>query len=312
MLYPLLFHPITKPKVWGSETWLLSGYGDDQSVVANGFLKGNSIGEVLEIYMDELVGGKVYDRYGSLFPLLFKIIDANDNLSVQVHPDDEQAAATAHDNDDVRQLGKTEMWVVTKAEQDASIILGFARPTNAEEVQKSLSENTITDLLQVVPVKKDDVALIPAGTVHALRKGTQVAEIQETSDITYRLYDYNRPGLDGRLRELHIPQALQVLRYDALPQPLTEVKDTRPVTNLADDPHFTTNRLRFSGTLQRDYARYDSFVVYICLNGEAEIRHEDGSATLKAGQTCLVPACLPDIQLVSKGECDILETLITN
>ncbi|MBP5477455.1 MAG: mannose-6-phosphate isomerase, partial [Paludibacteraceae bacterium] len=156
MLYPLLFHPITKPKVWGSETWLLSGYGDDQSVVANGFLKGNSIGEVLEIYMDELVGGKVYDRYGSLFPLLFKIIDANDNLSVQVHPDDEQAAATAHDNDDVRQLGKTEMWVVTKAEQDASIILGFARPTNAEEVQKSLSENTITDLLQVVPVKKDD------------------------------------------------------------------------------------------------------------------------------------------------------------
>ncbi len=311
MLYPLLFHPITKSKVWGSETWLLSGYGDDQSVVANGFLEGNSLGELLEIYMDELVGGKVYDRFGSLFPLLFKIIYATDDLSVQVHPDDEQAAAITQDSD-MRQLGKTEMWIVTKAEQDASIILGFTRPTSADEVQKSLSENTISGLLQVVPVRKDDVALIPAGTVHALRKGTQVVEIQETSDITYRLYDYNRPGLDGRLRELHIPQALQVLRYEALPQPLTEVKDTRPVTNIANDPHFSTNRLRFSGQLQRDYARYDSFVVYICLQGEAEIRYEDGSVTLTAGQTCLVPACLPDIQLVSEGGCDIVETLIAN
>ena len=311
MLYPLLFHPITKSKVWGSETWLLSGYGDDQSVVANGFLEGNSIGDLMEIYMDELVGGKVYDRYGSLFPLLFKMIDANDNLSVQVHPDDEQAAAMTSDGD-TRQLGKTEMWVVTKAEKDASIILGFTRPTSSGEVQKSLSENTITDLLQVVPVRKYDVALIPAGTVHALCKGTQVAEIQETSDITYRLYDYNRPGLDGRLRELHIPQALQVLRYEAMPRPLLSVEDTRPVARLADDPHFTTNRLRFSGSLQRDYARYDSFVVYMCLEGETEIRYEDGSVTLTAGQTCLVPACLPDILLVAKGDCDIVETLIAN
>lgn len=311
MLYPLLFHPIVKSKVWGSETWLLSGYGDDQSVVANGFLEGNSIGEVLEIYMDELAGGKVYDRYGTLFPLLFKNIDANDNLSVQVHPDDEQVAAMTSGSD-IQQLGKTEMWVVTRAEKDASIILGFTRPTSAEEVQKSLSENTITDLLQVVPVKKDDVALIPAGTVHALCKGTQVIEIQETSDITYRLYDYNRPGLDGSLRELHIPQALQVLRYEAMPRPLLTIEDTRPATRLADDPHFTANRLRFAGSLQRDYARYDSFVVYMCLKGEAEIRYEDGTLTLTAGQTCLIPACLPDILLVSKSGCDIVETLIAN
>lgn len=261
MLYPLLFHPVVKPKVWGSETWLLSGYGDEQSVVANGFLQGNDLGDVLEIYMDELVGGKVYDRYRLFFPLLFKIIDAEDHLSIQVHPNDEQAAAMAADSD-IRQLGKTEMWVVTKAQEEASIVLGFARPTSAEDVKLSLSKNTIMDRLQIVPVKKDDVAIIPAGTVHALRKGTQVVEIQETSDITYRLYDYNRAGLDGRLRELHIPQALQVLDYNAMPNPLVTVEDKKPVTNLVNDIHFTTNRLRFDKALQRDYARYDSFVVY--------------------------------------------------
>lgn len=308
MLYPLLFKTITKPKVWGKEAWLLSGYGDDQSVVANGFLKGNTLGEALEIYMDELVGGKVYDRYGQLFPLLFKVIDAHDNLSIQVHPNDEQAAAMQSDGD-VAQLGKTEMWVVTKAHKDASIVLGFARQTSAEEVQKSLSANTVTDLLQVVPVKKDDVALIPAGTVHALRKGTQVVEIQETSDITFRLYDYNRPGTDGRLRELHIPQALQVLHYEAMPQPLIPQKDSSPIAELVNDPHFTTNRLRFDQPLQRDYARYDSFAVYVCLNGAAEIEYEGGSVPLKAMQTCLIPASLPDIRIVPKGVCDIMETL---
>lgn len=308
MLYPLLFKAITKPKVWGRETWLLSGYGDDQSAVANGFLKGNTLGEVLEIYMDELVGGKVYDRYGQLFPLLFKVIDAEDNLSIQVHPDDIQAAEMMPDGG-ARQLGKTEMWVVTKARKDASIILGFARQTSAGEVEKSLSENTVMNLLQVVPVKKDDTALIPAGTVHALRKGTQVVEIQETSDITFRLYDYNRPGTDGRLRELHIPQALRVLRYEAMPQPLVDVKDTRPVALLVDDPHFATSRLRIAEPLQRDYARCDSFAVYVCLDGVAEIECEGGSVTLKAMQTCLVPASLPDVRIVPKGGCDILETL---
>lgn len=311
MLYPLLFHTITKPKVWGRELWLLSGYGDEQSVVANGFLKGNTIGEVLEVYMDELVGGKVYDRYGTLFPLLFKVIDANDNLSIQVHPNDEQAAEMLSEDDEL-QLGKTEMWVVTKATKEASIILGFTRQTDAQEVKSSLEQNTVMDLMQVVPVKRDDVALIPAGTVHALCKGTQVVEIQETSDITFRLYDYNRPGMDGKLRELHIPQALQVLDYAAMPQPLLEVKDTRPVANVVNDIHFTTNRLRFTGLLHRDYAPYDSFVVYICLSGQTDIVYEDGVETLKAHQVCLIPAGLPDIQLVPKGECDLLETLIMN
>lgn len=309
MLYPLLFKTITKPKVWGREVWLLSGYGDEQSVVANGFLKGNSLGEVLEVYMDELVGGKVYDRYGMLFPLLFKVIDANDNLSIQVHPNDEQAASMLSDGD-VEQLGKTEMWVVTDATDEASIVLGFARQTNAEEVKNSLAENTIMQLMQTVPVKKGDVALIKAGTVHALCKGTQVVEIQETSDITFRLYDYNRPGMDGKLRELHIPQALQVLDYSAMSHPLVDVKDTRPVANVVNDSHFTTNRLHFSSPLQRDYAPYDSFVVYIGLSGQTDIVYEGGVETLKAHQVCLVPAGLPDIQLVPKGECELLETLI--
>ena len=310
MLYPLLFEPIVKPKIWGRETWLLSGYGDDLSVVNNGFLAGNNLSEVLEIYMDELAGGKVYDQFGTFFPLLFKIIDAKDDLSVQVHPNDEQAGEMMEDND-VRPMGKTEMWVVTKAEEDASIVLGFAHKTNETELKRSLEDNSIMDLLQVVHVKKDDAALITAGTVHALRKGTQVVEIQETSDITYRLYDYNRLGMDGKLRELHIPQAMKVLKYDATPQPLIDVKEKGAVTNLVRDTHFTTNRLRIKGTLQRDYARYDSFVVYVCLNGEAEIEYEEGKMTLKEQQTCLIPACLPDIKIVTRSGCDILETLIT-
>ncbi len=310
MLYPLLFQPIVKPKIWGKEIWSLSGYGEDQSVVCNGFLEGNTLSEVLEVYMDELVGGRVYDRYGLHFPLLFKIIDAQDDLSIQVHPNDEQAAAMACENEeDAPAFGKTEMWVVTKATDEASIVLGFNKSTNAAEVAASLQSNTIMDLLQMVPVKKGDVALIEAGTVHALRKGTQVAEIQQTSDTTYRLYDYNRLGVDGKLRPLHVAEALHVLQYNRMAEPLVTTKGQQSVERLVNDPHFVTNRLHINQTLQRDYAPYDSFVVYMCLEGSVTVEYEDGQQTLSAGQTCLIPACLPDIALIPvNGEAVILET----
>jgi mannose-6-phosphate isomerase len=308
-LYPLLFRPIVKKKVWGSETWSLSGYGDDQSEVKNGFLKDNLLSEVLEVYMDDLVGNHVYDRYGNRFPLLFKFIDAQDDLSVQVHPSDEQAAPSG-------EMGKTEMWYVTQADNDASIIAGFSRNTNAEEVKQKLNDNSVMDLLQVVPVKKGDVAYIPAGTVHALRHGTQVAEIQETSDLTYRLYDYNRPGLDGKLRPLHIDRSLQSLHYEALPHPLTDYnRPTNGRTTLVEDTHFHTSLLCLTEPLECDYAALDSFVVYMCTEGEAVIRcnYTDepiDDIKLSAGNTMLIPATLHDITILPKIKTNILEIYV--
>ncbi|MBR6354247.1 MAG: class I mannose-6-phosphate isomerase [Paludibacteraceae bacterium] len=306
MLYPLKFQPITKPKVWGSETWALSGYGDDESVVANGFLKDNLLSEVQEIYMDELVGGKVYDRFGNFFPLLFKFIDAKDDLSIQVHPTDEQAAAE-------EQLGKTEMWYVTEAESDATIILGFSRDTTEQEVRRRLEDDTVLDVLQVTPVRKGDVAFIPAGRVHALRRGTQVAEIQETSDLTYRLYDYHRPGLDGKLRPLHVEESMRCLDFKALSEPLTEYPRRDGLTTLVQDSHFVTNMLQLSHAVERDYAKLDSFVVYMCVEGSVTIHCPDTDCedvSLQQGETLLVPAVINDVVLTPHPTAKLLEVFV--
>lgn len=309
MLYPLKFQPITKTKVWGFETWALSGHGDDQSVVSNGFLKDNLLSEVLEIYMDELVGEHVYDRYGNLFPLLFKFIDAEDDLSIQVHPDDEMAARYGC-------LGKTEMWYVTKAAADATIILGFLHDTTPDEVRRRLADDSIMEVLQVVPVKPRDVAYIPAGRVHALRKGTQVAEIQQTCDLTYRLYDYHRPGLDGQLRPLHIDESVEALSYEALPQPLVSYSEQHEeATMLVTDSHFRTNLLCFSSAVTRDYAPLDSFVVYMCTEGCATIHCNDAEVedlSIAAGETVLIPAALTDISLLPTEPTRILEVYCTD
>ena len=307
-LYPLLFRPVVKPKVWGSETWALSGYGDDQSVVSNGFLEDNTIGEVLEIYMDELVGEHVYSRFGNTFPLLFKFIDAQDDLSIQVHPDDAQAAQLGME-------GKAEMWYVTGATPEASLVMGFGCDTSEEEVRRRLEDDSIMEVLQVVPVRKGDVAYIPAGTVHALRRGTQVAEIQQTSDLTFRLYDYHRPGLDGRPRQLHIDESMAVLNFGRLEHPLADYKPQNgKAVKLVEDEHFVTSLLRLDRPVSLDYAKRDSFVVYMCTEGQAAVRC-GGSAVqevvVAAGQTLLVPASLPDITLLpTAGAAVLLEVTV--
>ena len=306
-LYPLKFKPIIKTKVWGSEVWSLSGYGDEESVVANGFLQDNLLSEAIEVYMDELVGDKVFSRFGNRFPLLFKYIDAQDDLSIQVHPTDAQAAAFG-------ETGKTEMWYVTQADKDASIILGFSRRTSADEVRQSLADNTLLDLLQTEKVNKGDVAYIPAGTVHALRRGVQVAEIQQASDTTYRLYDYNRPGLDGRLRPLHIEESLACLDYEKQTGLMQSGNGTlEGSTVLVEDEHFTTNILRLSRPAHRDYSRLDSFVVYMCVEGKATVRIEDddtADTTIKAGETILIPAVFNDVSIEPSGPVSIIEVYI--
>jgi len=303
MLYPLKFRAIKCPKIWGYESWQLSGYGDQVSVVSNGYLADNELNELIEVYMDELVGQHVYDRYGCQFPLLCKFIHAEDDLSIQVHPSDEQAKPLGI-------AGKTEMWYVTEAEQDASMVLGFARDTSREEFQTKLADGSLMDLMQVVRAKAGNVAFLPAGIVHALRRGTTVAEIQQTSDSTYRIYDYNRRDSQGKLRPLHVDQALDVMNYHRHDTPLVDysAETNRPV-ELVRDSHFVTRLLRVEGTMECDYAEWDSMVVYMCTSGRGQVLTEaDEAVTLAQDETLLLPASLPEVRLVAEsGEWTLLE-----
>lgn len=307
MLYPLKFKYIEKPKVWGGEHWLISGYGHDVSIVENGYLAGNDLNDLVETYMDELVGGNIYQLFGNMFPLLIKWIFADDNLSIQVHPDDMAAA-------EIEQNGKTEMWYVTES-KDGSVVTGWMRDMDQDSVRRALSDNTLLDKLRVVNVKKGDVAFLPAGKVHALRRGTQVLEIQENSDVTYRLYDYNRPGMDGKMRPLHIEDALAVMDYSHTEYPLISYQcDMNQATNLVQDEHFITNIICFDRPIARDYAALDSFVIYIVVEGSCEIKWEDQpkeeQTILHKNEAVLIPATLDDIQLIPQGQVRILETYI--
>lgn len=307
-LYPLKFKSQLLPKVWGSESWEVSCYGEHVSEVANGQLAGDSLQDLLETYMADLVGDSVYEMYGNHFPLLTKFIDAQDDLSVQVHPDDE----TAYDRH--RELGKTEMWYVISAEPKGSLTVGFTHDTDMEELQEMLRQHRVKDLLKRVPVQPGDVFFLPAGTVHAINSGVRVAEIQESSDITYRLYDYERPGLDGKLRPLHIDEAVEVIDYTANEQPRVpyEAPEVGAV-NLVQDPHFTTNLLCFNRHIERDYAPLDSFVIYVCVEGEATIEApecEEPPLHISQGETVLIPATLNDIRLTPVGAAKFLETYV--
>lgn len=299
MLYPLKFHSIKKDKLWGTEFWTIASLGDEDSIVNNGYLEGNSLSDLLETYMDELVGENIYQMYGNYFPLLFKIIDAHDSLSVQVHPDDMAAA-------EWEQMGKTKMWYVSNAQENSSIVSGFNQDVDAHQVLQALEEDTIFDLLNECSVKRGDVIYLPAGRVHALSSNIKVVEVQENSDITYRLYDYNRVDKNGQLRDLHIEQALDVIDYTRTDDPLVTYEAQINNANvLVQDEHFCANVLCLDKTIERDYARLDSFVVYICLEGTCEIASNEatevlgemGKVTLAKGDSVLIPASLNDIVL---------------
>lgn len=304
-LYPLQLTTITLPKVWGQEIWHITQMNDRLSVVTNGYLEGNDISDLIEVYMGELVGEHVYERYGNYFPLLFKVISTFDDLSIQVHPDDEFAWQ-------MHQLpGKSELWYVLNANPDTTLISGFCCDTSADKLRAALTDDSLTDCLNIVPVKRGDVVALPAGRVHALRRNIIVAEIQQNSDLTYRLYDYNRPGLDGKPRELHVENALQVLDYQQLPDPLTHYEPVlNGAVNLVSTDHFVTNLLTFDSPIGRDYAPLDSFVVYMCVEGSADVSSEGVTVTLKEGDTVLIPASLDDVLLSPHTSAKILETYV--
>jgi mannose-6-phosphate isomerase len=324
-LYPLKFDPIYKERIWGGtklqtrfgkdlggkdnigESWELSAVADNVSVVANGYLEENNLQELIEIYMGDLVGEKVFEKFGTEFPLLIKLIDANDDLSIQVHPNDE-VARERHGA-----FGKTEMWVALDDSQSPKLITGFNQDTNRENFLEKLNNNTVTDLFNVEQVKKGDVFFVPAGRVHAICSGNLIAEIQQTSDITYRIYDYDRKDKNGNGRELHLDLSLDVIDYNKVKNPKTEYKaeENKPVELVSCD-YFTTNRLVLTKPVGRDYYEFDSFVIYICTEGICEVGKPNGiKEIIRKGDTVLIPAALNLIELKPFSErVELLEVYI--
>ncbi len=324
MLYPLKFNPIFKEKIWGGqklnsflnknipsnkpigESWEISAVQDNISVVSNGYLAGNNLQELVEIYMSDLVGDKIYHQFGIEFPLLIKFIDASDILSVQVHPNDE-IAKERHNA-----YGKNEIWYIIDAEKNAELILGFKDTIAKEEYIKHLNNKTLNNILNSVKVNKDEVYYIPAGKVHAIGKGILLAEIQQTSDITYRIYDWDRTDVNGKSRELHTDLALDVIDFQKTEKLKSEYQTKEnDAVEIEKTPYFTLNKIKLNQKLERDYSKLDSFVIYMILDGEISLQDENNNKeTAQKGETILIPAELKHIRIVPKPNAEILEIYI--
>lgn len=323
-LYPLKFLPIFKDKIWGGqkiktklgldfsplpncgEVWVLSGVEANESVVSNGFLEGNTLNELIEVYMYDLVGEKNFEKFGKEFPILVKFIDANDWLSIQVHPDDELAGK--------RKIGrgKTEMWYILEADEGSQLISGFNKTIDRQTYLKHLKEGTLKDIMNFASVHKGDVFFMPAGRVHALGPGIMLAEIQETSDTTYRIYDWERVDEQGNSRELHTEQALEAIDFEYHDDYKTLYNKQEDKTmNLVSCPHFTTNLVHLKKhSLRKDLSVLDSFVAYICAKGITEIHFPGGTEILQQAEVLLVPAMFEEISMVPVVESEILETYL--
>ena len=256
--------------------------------------------------MGDLVGDHIYEKFGVEFPLLIKYIDANDDLSIQVHPDD-KTAKERHNA-----YGKTEMWYIVDAEKDASLVLGFNHEIDKATYLQALHHNKLMDLLNVQKVKKGESFFIPAGLVHAIGKGCLIAEIQQTSDITYRIYDYNRKDANGNTRELHTDLATDVIDYSYQPQHrVNYTPQDNQSTRLVKCPYFTTNLLVFDRDIEKEYVHLDSFVIYMCLQGTFTITTGECDPVLvNKGETVLIPACFKNLTLYPDDITQILEIYV--
>ena len=320
MLYPLKFKPRVKERIWGGqailnkkgkaagrlakdklygESWDLSSVKGDISVVANGFLKGNNLQELIEVYMGELVGEEIFERYGLEFPLLVKYLDCNDKLSVQVHPDD-ALALERHDS-----FGKTEAWYVVDCKPGAAIYLGFKDLNiTREEYIAAVAESRLESLLNRGEVKPGDVFFIPAGTVHALGAGIEVVEVQQTSDITYRIYDWDRVDASGKGRELHTALAVDAIDFEADADLLHKKYDLKAgdSTTVIESNYFTMTLHAVDGEATFDRSMIDSFIIYIAINGSMQIIADGNSETLDEGEVVLIPAEVGDITIKGGGK----------
>ncbi len=318
MLYPLKFRPILCSLIWGGEkiipykgvdvdqknvgeSWELSGVKGSESIVADGELAGKSITELLEERGEELIGKANYARFGNEFPLLIKFIDAKQPLSIQVHPDDELAAKRHNSK------GKTEMWYVAGADKGAKLRSGFSRQVTPEEYVASVENDTVCDILQEYEVSQGDLFFLPAGRIHSIGAGCFIAEIQQTSNITYRIYDFNRTDAAGNPRELHTEQAVDAIDYKVEADYRTEYDRTATdkEVEMVKCDYFNTSFMSLTKPCQIDYSKLDSFVIYICTEGEASIN----GTSLKRGETLLLPATTKGVQIETKG-CKMLVTYI--
>ena len=308
VLYPLKFQPILKDKIWGGEklfqyfnkdsnskqlgeSWEISTVPGDISMVSNGRLKGESLQSLLTIYTRFLVGDKNYERFGDEFPLLIKFIDAKQDLSIQLHPDDE-LAKERHNS-----FGKTEMWYVMQADKDANLIVGFNQEMDKETYLKHLEEKSLTKILNFDKVKEGDTYFIEAGRVHAIGAGVLLAEIQQTSDVTYRVYDWDRKDKEGNERELHNDIAIDAFDFEMKNDFRIGYQRNMNMSNpMVNCPFFTTNYIEVEGDLKIENT-YDSFMIYMCVDGKVEISTETSKEVISKGETILIPAAFKNFSL---------------
>ena len=316
--YPLIFNPIFKERIWGGtklkdflnksfegnqigESWELSTVANDVSVVANGEFAGLNLNELIEKYPIELLGSKSIEKFGLEFPLLFKFLDAKEDLSIQVHPNDE-LAKQRHNS-----FGKTEMWYVMQADEKARLVVGFKNKTNKKDYLKHIEDKTLVAVLNETPVKKGDAFFLETGTVHAIGAGVLIAEIQQTSDVTYRLYDWDRVDANGIGRELHNDLAVDAINYNETNTKVSYNKGRNESVNLVECPFFTTNVIEVS----EKYIwkkRKESFTVFMCTEGSFVIVTSGSVSEFKKGDTVLIPAIIEEFEII--GETSLLEITI--
>ena len=317
--YPLVFEPILQDRIWGGtklktdlgkniptqttgESWELSTVQDNVSVVKHGEYAGKPLTDLLEQFPAEVLGTKVHEHFGTQFPLLFKFLDAKEDLSIQVHPNDE-LAKKRHNS-----FGKTEMWYVMQADEGSRIIVGFKEKSSPEEYLDKLKNKNLIDILNEQPVKKGDVYFLETGTIHAIGVGIVIAEIQQTSDITYRIYDWDRVDANGNGRQLHVEEALEAMNYNPTDTKKEYSKNINESNATVDCPYFTTNYYPLEGSadITKDG---DSFTVYICTEGAYSINAEGKNYEFKKGDTVLLPAALKAFTL--NGTATLLEIYIS-
>lgn len=322
-MYPLKFQPILKSTLWGGEkiipfkhldsnqtqvgeSWEISDVPGDESIVANGADAGKNLTQMVNEYKGALVGEANYKRFNGKFPLLIKFIDAQQDLSIQVHPNDE-LAMKRHNS-----MGKTEMWYVVDATADAHLRSGLSKAITPDEYAQMIADNTICDALKDYSIKPGDVFFLPAGRIHSIGAGSFIAEIQQTSNVTYRIYDFNRKDKNGNTRELHTELSKDAIDYTVYDDYRTNYtpKENEPV-ELVTCPYFTTTVYDLTEKMNMDYSELDSFVIYICMEGACTVTDNEGNAiSLQAGESVLFPATTRSLEVVPEGKVKILETYV--
>lgn len=319
-LYPLKFKPILKERIWGGnklksvlnketnlefigESWEISDVENDVSVVKNGFLNGQTLHEIQNKLKADLIGEKNYRVFKDKFPILIKFIDAKEDLSIQLHPNDE-LAAKRHNS-----FGKTEMWYVMQADEGSNLIVDFDQKMDKEKYIHHLNKKTLPEVLNFESVTSGDAFFIDVGRVHAIGAGVMLAEIQQTSDVTYRLYDWDRVDSEGNSRELHVDLALDAINFD-MPKDFKVAyeKKTNRANKMVSCPYFTTNYLNLTKP-KNIQNNYDSFLIYMCVEGEAKFASETFSESIKRGETILMPAAINEFQISTSG-CKLLEVYV--